>query len=71
MLTGKQKTDRKAKENTKQKTDRKARQDNKSSREELGAWKVEINWNNCLLQRWICCADITDILNKTISKEIP
>ena len=40
--------------NTKQKTDREVSQDNKSAREELGAWKVEINWSNCLLQRWIC-----------------
>ena len=37
-----------------QKTDREANQDKKSAREELGAWKVEINWNNCLLQRRIC-----------------
>ena len=35
--------------NTKQKTDREASQDNKSAREELEAWKVEINLNNCLL----------------------
>ena len=27
---------------------------NKSAREELGTWKVKNNWNNCLLQRWIC-----------------
>ena len=40
--------------NTKQKTDREASQDSKSARDELGVWKVEINWNNCLLQRWIC-----------------
>ena len=40
---------------TRNKTDRKARQDNKSAREEeIGAWKVENNWNNCLLQRLIC-----------------
>ena len=31
---------------TKQQTDRKASQDNKSAREELGDWKVEINWTN-------------------------
>ena len=37
--------------NTIQKIDREACQDNNSAREELGAWKVEINWNNCLLQR--------------------
>ena len=40
--------------NTKQKTDREASQDNESAREELAAWKVKINWNNCLLQWWIC-----------------
>ena len=40
--------------NMKQKADCEASQDNKSAREEFGAWKVEINWNNCLLQRWIC-----------------
>ena len=50
------------------KTDREARQDNKSAREESGAWKVEINWNNCSDEY---ATDITDILNKTISKEVP
>ena len=29
-------------------------QDSKSAREELGAWKVKINWNNYFLQQWIC-----------------
>ena len=38
----------------KEKTYREVSQDNKISREELGTWKVEINWNNCLLQQWIC-----------------
>ena len=38
----------------KQKTDRKASQGNKSSTDELGAWKVEIDWNNCLLKWRIC-----------------
>ena len=52
----------------KQKTDREARQDNKSAREESGAWKVEINLNNCSDEY---ATDITDILNKTISKEVP
>ena len=33
--------------NTKQKADRQVSQDSKSAREELGAWKIEINWNNC------------------------
>ena len=37
-----------------EKTNCKANQDSKSAREELAAWKVEINWNNCLLQQWIC-----------------
>ena len=42
--------------NTKQKTDREASQDNESAREVLGAWKVKVNWNNCLLHCWwICC----------------
>ena len=40
--------------NRKQKTDCEVSQDNKSVREELGAWKVVINWNNCLPQRSIC-----------------
>ena len=40
--------------NTKQKTDREASQDNKSPREDLGACKLEINWNNYLLKRWMC-----------------
>ena len=40
--------------NVQQKTDCKATQDNKSAGEELRAKKVEINWNNCLLQWWIC-----------------
>ena len=35
----------------KKKTDREASQDNRSAREELGVGKVEINLNNCLLQR--------------------
>ena len=36
----------------KQETDHEVSQDSKSEREEeLGAWKVEINWNNCMLQR--------------------
>ena len=39
---------------TKQKIDRKVSQDSRSAREELGTWEVEINWNNCLLQQWIC-----------------
>ena len=34
-------------------TDPDATQYDKSAREELGIWKVEINWNNCLLQWWI------------------
>ena len=38
----------------KQKKDCEASQDNDSAREELEAWKVEIKWNNCLLQWWIC-----------------
>ena len=58
--------------NTKQKIDREASQDNEIAREELGAWKVEINWNNCLLQWWYRYGtDITDILNKTILQEVP
>ena len=36
---------------TKQETDHEVSQDSKSEREEIGAWKVEINWNNCMLQR--------------------
>ena len=40
--------------NSKQKTDHETSQDNESAREELGAWKEEINWNNCLLEWWIC-----------------
>ena len=40
--------------NTKQKTDHEASQDNKNARKYLGTWKVKFNWNNCLLQRWIC-----------------
>ena len=40
--------------NMKQKTGREAKEDNKSARVELGALKMESNWNNCLLQRWIC-----------------
>ena len=51
--------------NTKQKTVRETSQNNESVREELAAWKVEINWNNCFLQRYA-----TDILNKTISQEV-
>ena len=38
----------------KQKKDCEASQDEDSAREELEAWKVGINWNNCLLQWWIC-----------------
>ena len=41
-------------QNTSHATDREASQDNKGAREESRAWKEEINWNNCLLQRWIC-----------------
>ena len=55
--------------NTKQKTDRGASQDIKSAREELGGWKVEIDWNNCYTDEY--ATDITDILNKTISQEVP
>ena len=39
---------------TQNKTDCKASQDKESAREEIGAGKVEINWNNCFLQQWIC-----------------
>ena len=39
---------------TKQQTDCKKSQGNRSSTDELGAWKVEIDWNNCLLQWRIC-----------------
>ena len=53
----------------KQKADRQASQDNKSVREELGAWKIEINWNNCYSDQF--ATDITDILNKTILQEVP
>ena len=56
--------------NTKQKTDREASQDNKSAREGLGAWKVEINWNIVFYSDEYA-ADITNILNKTISQEMP
>ena len=40
--------------NSEQKADHETSQDNESAREELGAWKEEINWNNCLLEWWIC-----------------
>ena len=55
--------------NTIQKTDREVSQDSKSTREELGAWKVEINWNNCCSDEY--ATDIVDIFNKTISQEVP
>ena len=54
----------------KHKTYYEASQDNKSAREELGAWKGEINWNNCCYSDKYA-TDITDILNKTISQEVP
>ena len=54
--------------NTKQKTVRETSQNNESVRKELAAWKMEIIWNNCFLQRY--ATDITDILNKTISQEV-
>ena len=54
----------------KQKTNREASQDNGSAREELGAWKVE------LTEIIVCysdeyATDITNILSKTIPKEVP
>ena len=54
---------------TKQKTDRETSQDSESAAKELGAWKVEINWNNCYSDQH--ATDMTDILNKTISQEVP
>ena len=35
----------------------------------LRAWKEEINWNNCYSDEY--ATDNTDILNKTISPEVP
>ena len=47
--------------NTQLGTDCEGSQDDKSAREELGAWKVEINWNNCYSNEY--ATDITDILD--------
>ena len=55
--------------NTKQKTDHEASQDNKSTREELGDWKGEINWNK-MFYGSEHATNFTDILNKTL-QEVP
>ena len=55
---------------TKQKTDHEASQDNKSAREELGPE----NWKLAEIIVWYSdeyATDITDILSKTISDEVP
>ena len=61
---------------TKQKTDREASQDNSSAREELEKWKSE-KWK--LTEIIVCYSDeyatditdVMDVLNKTMSQEVP
>ena len=55
---------------TKEETNGEARQDNKIAREELGAWKVEINCKIIIYYSDEYATDITDFLKKTISQEI-